>query len=60
MELKETIKEIENLHKKNPQYIRLSCLYDNREKRICPKCIESKKGCKKMLEAFKYPPYNNR
>lgn len=55
---KTTLKDIKKMHELNPQYLRLGCLSDNIYKETCEKCYESKKTCKEMLEAFKYPPYN--
>ena len=54
----ETIKEIEIMFIKNPQYTILGCLYDNRRKKRCVSCNESKNGCMYMLRAFRYPPYD--
>jgi len=54
----EVIEEIEKMHRLNPQYTRLGCLYDNRNKKRCITCFESGNGCMYMLRAFEYPPYD--
>ena len=56
---KEVIRKIEKRFSQNQQYLRLGCLYDNRLKETCRNCTESENGCREMLRAFKYPPYEN-